>query len=77
MPYNTIAKVLQQPTPAEIKEVRALSSLTQQRAAELVHRADSARWREWEGGKHRIDMAVWELFLVKTRLRALDSGLDK
>lgn len=76
MPYNTKAKLLQQPTPAEIKEVRKKADLTQQQAAELVHRADGARWREWEGGKYGIDLAVWELFLVKTGLRTLER-LDK
>ena len=51
MTYNTKAKVLRQPTPVEIKEVRNKAGLTQQHAAEVVHRADGARWREWEGGK--------------------------
>ena len=69
VPYNVKAKPLQSPTAAEIKEVRKRTGLTQQQSAELVHRADGARWREWEGGKYGIDMAVWELFLVKTGLR--------
>ena len=77
MPYNTKANALKQPTPAEIKAVRKLSGLTQQKAAELVHRADGARWREWEGGKYQIDMAVWELYLIKTGLRSVAAGLDK
>ena len=77
MTYKTRAKALKQPTPAEIKAVRSLTGLTQQKAAELVHRADGARWREWEGGKHHIDMGVWELFLVKTGLRTVELGLEK
>ena len=77
MPYNVKAKALKQPTPAEIKAVRALTGLTQQKAAELVHRADGSRWREWEGGTHHIDLAVWELYLVKTGLRSVAAGLDK
>lgn len=75
--YNCKEKTLKQPTPAEIKEVRTLTRLTQQKAAELVHRADGARWREWEGGKYEIDMAVWELFLVKACLRSVEKALDK
>lgn len=71
MPYNVKAKALKQPTPAEIKGFRKLAGLTQQQAAEVVHRADGARWREWEGGKYSIDLAVWELFLVKTGLRSI------
>jgi DNA-binding transcriptional regulator YiaG len=70
--YNVKAKALKQPTAAEIKSVRTLTGLTQQKAAELVHRSDGARWREWEGGKYQIDMAVWELFLVKTSLRQVE-----
>lgn len=77
MSYSTKAKALNQPTPAEIKAVRAVTGLTQQKAAEVVHRADGARWREWEGGKHQIDMAVWELFLIKTGLRTIELELDK
>ena len=77
MSYNTNAKTLKQPTQAEIKEVRKLTGLTQQSAAELVHRADGARWREWEGGKYQIDLAVWELFLVKTGLRIVEKALAK
>ena len=75
--YNTKSKTLNHPTPAEISAVRAVTGLTQQKAAELVHRADGARWREWESGKHKIDMAVWELFLVKTGLRSVELTLDK
>lgn len=75
MPYDAKAKELIQPTREQIKEIRKLAGLTQQQAAELVHRADGARWREWEGGKYNIDLAVWELFLVKTGLRP-SKGLD-
>lgn len=71
MVYNCKSKALKQPSTTEIKEIRTLTGLTQQAAAELVHRADGARWREWEGGKYAIDMAVWELFLVKAGLRAV------
>jgi DNA-binding transcriptional regulator YiaG len=77
VPYKTKAKALKQPTAAEIKEVRTLTGLTQQKAAELVHRADGARWREWEAGKYQIDLAVWEVFLLKTGLREVEIGLAK
>jgi len=70
--YNVKAKELKQPTSDEIKEVRLKTGLTQQQAAESVYRADGARWREWEGGKYRIDLAVWELFLIKSGLRRID-----
>ena len=77
MTYNTNATSIKRPTPVEIKAVRTLTGLTQQKAAEVVHRADSARWREWEGGKYEIDLAVWELFLMKTGLRNVETGLAK
>ena len=54
------------PTPEEIKAARLRAGQTQQKAAETVHRSDSARWREWESGKHKMDKAVWELYLTKT-----------
>lgn len=60
---------VRQPTATEIKDARVRAHLTQQAAAELVHRKDSARWRDWESGRHPIDLAVWELFLIKSGLR--------
>ena len=69
--YNATITALTQPGAADIKTARTLAKLTQQAAAELVYRKDSARWREWESGRHEIDLAVWELFLLKTRLRKL------
>lgn len=72
MAYNTKAKELKQPTTSDIKDVRMRAGLSQQRSADLVHRADGSRWREWEGGKYQIDMAVWELYLLKTGLREIE-----
>lgn len=67
--YDPQAIELDIPTPIQIEAIRIESGLTQQQAAELVHRKNSARWREWSGGKYAIDMAVWELFLIKTGFR--------
>jgi DNA-binding transcriptional regulator YiaG len=66
-------------SPENIRTARVNAGLTQQEAAELVHRADSARWREWESGRHRMDSSVWELFLLKTgqrKLAKLPKGLS-
>jgi DNA-binding transcriptional regulator YiaG len=60
---------VRQPTPAEIKDARVRAHLTQTQASVLVHRASHTRWSEWEAGKHHIDLAVWELFLIKSGLR--------
>lgn len=67
--YRYNATLLARPTPEQLEGARAEAGLTQQAAAELVHRRDGARWREWASGKHAIDMAVWELFLIKSGLR--------
>ena len=72
MPYDYQAQPLPPPTPADVRSARLGAGLTQAAAAAMVHRADSARWREWErdGRTGRvIDPAVWELFLIKSGLR--------
>ena len=57
---------MEHPTPEQVKAARLGAGHTQQTAAETVHRASSARWREWESGRVRMDKAVWELYLIKT-----------
>lgn len=57
---------LKSPTSALIREARLNAKHTQKTAAETVYRAADSRWREWESGRHRMDMAVWELYLIKT-----------
>jgi hypothetical protein len=72
MKYDYRADPLAQPSPADVRRARLDLGMTQQAAAESVHRHDSARWREWEreGRTGRvIDLAVWELFLIKSSLR--------
>lgn len=74
MAYDYTAHPLPQPSPADVRAARLQCGQTQAAAAALVHRADSARWREWEreGATGRtIDPAVWELYLVKSGLRVL------
>ena len=61
-----------QPTPAQVRAARLLCQQTQATAAALVHKSDSARWRQWErtGQAGRvIDLATWELYLIKSGLR--------
>ncbi len=72
MEYDYSGAELARPSPAQIKAARALAGQTQAQAAAMVYRADSARWREWERGAptgRDIDMAVWELFLIKSGSR--------
>jgi DNA-binding transcriptional regulator YiaG len=54
------------PNQKQIKEARLKAGITQQQAAEIVHR-DMRSWRRWEAGQAEIDPAIWELFLIKTR----------
>jgi len=72
MTYDYKARQLDQPAPDQVKAARQVCHLTQAAAAALVHRHDSSRWREWErtGPSGRvIDLAIWELFLIKSGLR--------
>ena len=55
-----------QPCAEEIRAVRADSKLTQAEAAALVHLGHRMRWTEYETGVRNIDLARWELFLLKT-----------
>lgn len=54
------------PSPDEIKAARRAAKLTQGEAAELVHLGSLQRWAEYEQSKRNIDIARWELFLIKT-----------
>lgn len=58
---------LKHPTPAQVLAAREAAGLTQAQAAELVHLGAQPRWAEYENGVRAIDLARWELFLVKTK----------
>jgi DNA-binding XRE family transcriptional regulator len=61
------------PKPAEIRRAREAAGLTQTEAGALVH-ASLRTWQHWEaeGEEHRgMPGAVWELFNVKLKARAL------
>jgi len=57
------------PTPEQVLKAREKAGLTQAQAADLVHASTTQRWTEWESGKHRMSVAMWELFLLKTGQR--------
>ena len=72
MIYDYQAQQLATPTPEQIRAARLQTGQTQAQAAAMVYRPDSARWREWERGAPTgrvIDPAVWELYLIKSKLR--------
>jgi DNA-binding transcriptional regulator YiaG len=49
------------PTPEEIKTLRAKHGLTQAQAAKLVF-AGLRTFQHWEGGSRRMPQAAWHLF---------------
>lgn len=53
------------PNGLEISAARLAADLTQAEAANVVH-ADVRSWQRWEGEERRINLAAWELFLIKT-----------
>lgn len=56
------------PDRGTIKAARIEAGLTHQEAADLVHLGAFTRWYEYENGSRNIDLARWELFLIKARL---------
>lgn len=66
-------RVIMTPTADEIKAARHAARLSQEEAAALVSRERLA-WHRWEKGDP-IDMACWELFLIKTKKARQKSGV--
>jgi len=56
---------MKQPTPEEVKSARAAAKLTQKQAAELIYK-DIRAWQRYEAGDRHMDVALFELFLLKT-----------
>ena len=53
------------PTTNQISAARENSGLTQLQAAALVH-VDIRSWRRWELAERGVNMAAWELFLLRS-----------
>jgi hypothetical protein len=53
------------PTVDQIKEARINSGLTQTNAGLVIHKSCRA-WQQYEAGDRAMDLAYWELFLIKT-----------
>ena len=56
---------MKQPTPADVKSARAAVGLTQTQAAALIYKKLLA-WQRYESGNRSMDVALYELFLIKT-----------
>lgn len=54
------------PTAEQVSAARRAAGKTQAEAAEMVHLGHGSRWWEYEQGRRAIDLARWELFLIKT-----------
>lgn len=61
---------LTQPTPADVKALRAHLGLTQHAFADLAH-SKYRTVQDWEAGKRDMPLAVWELYLLKAGQRKL------
>jgi putative transcriptional regulator len=53
------------PAPAQVKEARAQTGLTQTDAGRTIHAA-LRTWQEWEAGDSKMHPGLFELFLLKT-----------
>lgn len=62
---------ISRPTTDQVRIARHAAGMTQAQAAKLVHLRAGGRWAEYEQGKRNIDLARWELFLIKTGQRAV------
>lgn len=58
-------EALTPPTTDQISAAREQSGLTQLQAAALVH-VDIRSWRRWELGERAVNLAAWELFLLRS-----------
>lgn len=63
---------IKSPTTAQIAAARAAAGHTQAQAAAEVYMRTDRRWRDWEGGKHRMPPAAFELYLYKTQAVIID-----
>lgn len=69
------------PLPATVRRARQLAGLTQAQAAAVVYTVGPV-WLQWESENERnrrMHPAIWELFLIKTKLRdhpELDPDLE-
>lgn len=57
---------IEQPTPCEIKSARQSTGLSQTAAAALIH-STMRTWQDWEAGKAKMHLGLWELFVLKVR----------
>lgn len=57
----------------KIKQARNAAAMTQTEAAQIVY-CTLRTWQNYESGNKAVPMAIYELFLLKTRLAVLSRG---
>lgn len=57
--------MIEKPRLDEIIKARKDAGLTQTQAGDLIYKSCRA-WQQYEKGDREIDLAYWELFLIKT-----------
>lgn len=55
-----------QPTPEDIRQARHAAGLTQPVMAAIIGLTGRRAIQEWESGRDTANVALWELFLLKT-----------
>ena len=60
------------PTASQISDARQQAGLSQQQAAALVH-VDIRSWRRWELDERAVNLAAWELFLLRAGQHPTDA----
>lgn len=56
------------PTKDDVKAVRKAADLTLKAAGAVVYSAEST-WHHWENGKRQMPTGLFELFLIKTKVK--------
>lgn len=56
---------MSKPTPEQVKQARTTAGLTQKQAAEVIYKKILA-WQRYESGDREMDVALYELFMLKT-----------
>jgi putative transcriptional regulator len=60
------------PSASQISAAREQAGLSQQQAAALVH-VDIRSWRRWELAERAVNLAAWELFLLRAGQHPADA----
>lgn len=64
------------PSPEQIKRARLNTGLTQTNAAKIVYRTLNS-WQKWEAGDRVMPVAMWELFLLQTKVLTKEKTKEK